>query len=91
MQGESSTISEFINASGRQSEAVNVSSSNWTGTVGAWTPTMILVGGAGNITGQLQSDTSDLVYVVPAGLLTLRFKIIRHSGTTATNLVVIRG
>lgn len=49
----------------------------------------LLVGVAGNITGRLIDDTVDTVFPVPAGIVPLRFKLIKATGTTATGLVVL--
>ena len=51
----------------------------------------LYVGGAGNITGRLAFDTVDTVFSgIPAGsVLPLQFKLIKATGTTATNMVAL--
>ena len=51
----------------------------------------LFVGGAGNITGRLVSDTTDTVFSGIAGgtILPLQFKLIKTTGTTATGLVAL--
>ena len=51
----------------------------------------LYVGGAGNITGRLASDTVDTVFsnVAAGTLLPLQFKLIKATGTTATLMVAL--
>jgi hypothetical protein len=51
----------------------------------------LFVGGAGNITGRLTSDTTDTVFngIAAGTILPLRFKLIKATGTTATGLVAL--
>ena len=75
-------------SSAHNSKAVTPHNTN---EVGDFYPKGIYVGGAGNITGQLIGDTTDVVFSsVPAGtFLPVSFRLIKATGTTATNMVIV--
>ena len=59
--------------------------------IGAIEPKGIWVGGAGTIVGQLVGDEADRTFVgIGAGsMLPLRFRLIKATGTTATNIIAV--
>ncbi len=75
-------------ASARKSQTVAFTDGLFTATI---QPTAIVVGVAGDVIGQLLEDTTDRTFKLGAGVHPLRFKSITESGTTATNLIVVRG
>jgi hypothetical protein len=75
-------------AAARRSDTVTYTNGVY---VPPFTPSSLIVGVAGNVTGQLLDDTVDRVIPVLAGVQPLRFKSITQVGTTATGLLVGRG
>jgi hypothetical protein len=77
---------------GYSSSAVDLSSTDWTapGATQKHYPRALYVAVAGDIVGRLAGDTADVTFsAAGAGVLPLRFAIIRKTGTTATGLVAI--
>lgn len=61
-----------------------------TNLIGSYTPKGVWVGGAGNITCELQQGGEVVFTNISAGtLLPFRFRIIKATGTTATALVAV--
>ena len=77
-----------LEASARQGDTVAFTTGLYTA---PWHPNGITVGTAGVIVGKLLSDTVDHTYAVTAGMNPLRFKTITEAGTTAADMVVVRG
>jgi hypothetical protein len=59
--------------------------------IGPVEPKGVWVGGAGTIVGQLVGDTADRTFagITAGSLLPLRFRLIKSTGTTATNIVAV--
>jgi hypothetical protein len=76
-----------------ESEAPAVSGQVVDLTSGDWAVPMacrgVLVGTGGVITGQLAHDVADIAYPLPAGMWGMRFRLIRKTGTTATQIVAL--
>jgi hypothetical protein len=67
--------------------AVNVSAADQT-----FSPAtkQVYVGGTGVIVGRLSGDTADQTFTaLPVGFFPLSFTVIRHTGTTANNVVAL--
>jgi len=52
-------------------------------------PKALLVGVAGTVVGRLLDDTQDRTFKLASGYHPLRFKLIKATGTTATDIVAL--
>lgn len=52
-------------------------------------PKGIIVGTAGTVVGRLRDDTADRTYKLWVGYHPLRFKLIKATGTTATDMLAL--
>lgn len=50
-------------------------------------PKALLIGTGGVIVGRLVDDTEDRTFTVPAGYHPLRFRLVKATGTTASNML----